>query len=142
MAFLNRFGVHRLLSLVVLLACSEPSAVEGSVSSEIAAPSLRSDVDVTALAAALESGVRLIDVRTPGEYASGHVPGAISVPMDVLAPDHSAVTTHPKDQPLYVICESGGRSARAADQLVRAGYRTMNVVGGTADWRRKGHKVD
>jgi rhodanese-related sulfurtransferase len=131
-----------LLGLLIILACSEPSLMAEPVPGHAQNVSGRSDVDVAALARALEQGVRVIDVRTPAEYASGHVPGAISLPLDALDAAHPIISSHPKEEPLYVICHSGGRSARAADQLARAGYRAINILGGTADWRSQGHRLE
>lgn len=66
------------------------------------------------------SGARLLDVRTAGEFASGHLPGAVLLPVDQLAGRLGSVG--PKDRPVVVYCHSGLRSARAATLLRRAGY--------------------
>ena len=102
----------------------------------------RSDIRIEDFAKKQAEGVRLIDVRTPGEYASGHVPGAVLVPLDKLDPNKAPVSEYPKDGPLYVICASGARSSRAADELAAVGYDTVNVEGGTMAWIAGGHPVD
>jgi len=76
----------------------------------------------------------VVDVRRPGEYASGHVPGAQSMP---LAPLVVAMTR----RPVAVICASGYRSAIAASLLARAGANATNVTGGTSAWKRAGYEV-
>lgn len=83
-------------------------------------------------------GTRLLDVRSPEEYASGHVPGAVNVPLgDVLAePQRFA------GQEWHVICHSGGRSLKAAEAMNAAGARAVPVSGGTSGWTEAGHEVD
>jgi rhodanese-related sulfurtransferase len=82
--------------------------------------------------------VDLIDVRTPAEYESAHAEGARSVPLDAL--DVRAVLAdRPAGSPLYVICQAGGRAAKACERFAEAGFRDVfNVDGGTAAWERAG----
>lgn len=102
----------------------------------------RTDVDIATFAAKHAEGVNVIDVRTPGEYASGHVPGAVLVTLDTLDPSAPPLTGYDKDEELYVICQSGRRSAVAADKLAKAGYTVVNVEGGTGEWIAAGHPVE
>ncbi|RFA19830.1 rhodanese-like domain-containing protein [Subtercola boreus] len=88
------------------------------------------EITVTQLAA-LPSPV-VIDVREPDEFASGHVPGAINVPLGSLP------GADLPEGPLHVICEMGGRSARATTALERQGRTATNIEGGTAAWREAG----
>ncbi|GGK56387.1 rhodanese-like domain-containing protein [Ornithinimicrobium pekingense] len=78
----------------------------------------------------------LVDVREPQEWAAGHAPGAVHIPMgDVPARlDELPVT----DDPLPVVCRSGGRSERAVQWLVQQGFDVVNVAGGMRDWHRSG----
>ena len=96
------------------------------------------EVDVTGLARALEAGAPLVDVRTEDEYVGGHVPGALLVPLHELGERHTELST---EEEVYVICAVGGRSAAAVGALNRAGYRTVNVAGGTAAWMEAGLPV-
>lgn len=89
------------------------------------------EIDVTELAARRERGSFLLDVRQPDEYETGHVPGAVLIPLDQLPARQDEV---PADQEVLVICRSGGRSAAAVEALNRAGYRATNVAGGTLAW--------
>jgi hydroxyacylglutathione hydrolase len=90
------------------------------------------EVDENALEAQL-ANVVLIDVREPQEYASGHVPGARNLPQADLATRLSEV---PRDRPIYLICQGGFRSLRAAQFLNQAGYTDVtSVKGGTEAWR-------
>ena len=82
--------------------------------------------------------VPLIDVREPDEYESGHVPGAVLVPLgSVPAADLSQF----EGSSLYVICKSGGRSMRACEFLADAGFDVVNIAGGTMAWVTSGRSV-
>ena len=91
------------------------------------------------LAAALEQGAPLVDVREPVEYAEAHVPGATLIPMSQLAERVSEIDT---DQRVYLICRSGHRSGVVCDALTARGYDVVNVVGGTLAWVRSGLPYD
>jgi rhodanese-related sulfurtransferase len=95
---------------------------------------------VADLQAALAGGAPLIDVRTPGEFASGHVPGAKNIPLDEL-PARMGELGDPAAE-VFVICEVGGRSAQAASSLAAAGRRAVNVKGGTRAWKAAGLPVE
>jgi hydroxyacylglutathione hydrolase len=81
----------------------------------------------------------LIDVRTPEEYASGHIPGAINISIQTL-PDH--LSEIPQDETIVVYCRSGNRSAAATDILVDAGYAPVYDLGGIQDWVSAGYPVE
>jgi rhodanese-related sulfurtransferase len=89
-------------------------------------------------AAELAHGAFVIDVREPDEYTAGHVPGALSAPLSALG---AVLGELPGDRPVYVICASGNRSARAAEQLAALGMDAVSVMGGTAGWARAGHPI-
>ena len=72
-------------------------------------------------------GALILDVRTPGEFSSGHVQGAVNIPVDSLPAQLDAVGA--KDRAVIVYCRSGGRSARAASLLRQAGWREVVDVG-------------
>jgi len=84
--------------------------------------------------------VDLIDVRTGMEWNGGHAVGARHVPLSRLDP--AAVVSQrvgKPDEPIYVICASGGRSASACEAFHRAGFtQAVNVEGGTSAWSRAG----
>ncbi len=96
-------------------------------------------VTVQELAAALEEGlVPLVDVRQPEEYQAAHVPGAKLIPLaDVVA----RVGEIPGDGPVYVICQTGSRSQRAADYYRNLNIEAYNVAGGTKAWADAGHEI-
>ena len=84
------------------------------------------------------AGATVLDVRNPDEYESGHVPGAVLIPLDQLAARQDEI---PDGDPLYVICAVGGRSLTATKALVEAGYRAVSVAGGTNGWIERGGRV-
>ena len=86
-------------------------------------------------------GVNLIDVRTPAEYREVHVEFARNVPLDRLNPT-DVLAGHKDEEPLYVICRSGSRAAKACDAIVEAGFdNVVNVEGGTQAWDEAGFAV-
>jgi rhodanese-related sulfurtransferase len=94
------------------------------------------DVDPeTALQLVQDGSVRILDVRSPGEYESlGHIPGAMLLPVDLIPV--APATLKKEGKPLLVCCEHGIRSAHAARLLARAGFRdVLNMTGGMSCWR-------
>jgi rhodanese-related sulfurtransferase len=87
--------------------------------------------------------VELIDVRTPAEYRSLHAAPARVVPLDSLDPKAVMASRQRPGEPLYVICKSGGRSARACEAFAAAGYgdEVVDVEGGTLAWAEAGLPV-
>lgn len=76
-------------------------------------------------------GVTVIDVREPDEFAGGHIPGAVNVPLQTV-PD--SLESLDPEKPVYVVCQHGMRSERAATFLDSRGFDTVNVLGGTSAW--------
>jgi rhodanese-related sulfurtransferase len=93
------------------------------------------EIDVEQLAARIAAGGHVIDVREPDEYTGGHVPGALSIPLATV-PDH--LDAFRQDEPVAVICHSGGRSRRAVEFVGAQGIDAVNVDGGTAGWLASG----
>lgn len=73
----------------------------------------------------------LVDVRTPEEFAGGHIPGAINISLQSLP---QRMKELPQDQPIVVYCRSGSRSATATQLLTRAGYTDLYDLGGIIAW--------
>jgi len=88
----------------------------------------------------VDGGAQIIDVRTPGEYAGGHVPGATNIPhMSVLARQSELA----KNKELVFICQVGQRSALACEFAAAAGFKDLfNVEGGTDAWVKAGLPVE
>lgn len=94
------------------------------------------EIDQHTFAEAHAAGALVVDVRNRGEYRAGHVPGARSAPLPDLP---LALAALPKDRPVHVICQSGGRSTQATSLLRDLGYDAHSVSGGTAAWIDAGH---
>jgi rhodanese-related sulfurtransferase len=80
----------------------------------------------------------LLDVREIDEWDAGHSPGARHVPMSELT---ARMAELPDDDPLYVVCRSGGRSARVVAYLAGQGYPAVNVDGGMQSWAAQGREI-
>lgn len=95
------------------------------------------DVDPTTAAQMTDAGTAsLIDVRENDEWAAGHAPKAMHVPLGDLDP-----SAHTDTGPLVVVCRSGGRSSKAATKLATAGLAVHNLSGGMKAWADAGHPV-
>jgi sulfur-carrier protein adenylyltransferase/sulfurtransferase len=79
----------------------------------------------------------LLDVREPFEHASARIEGSVLMPMGTLLDQLDAL---PKDRPVVVHCQSGGRSSRVAAALRQKGYNAINLTGGIQAWRMAGYK--
>lgn len=100
-------------------------------------------VDIAELKARLDAGQVpvLVDVRTQQEWDSGHVPGAVHIPMNEIQARQAEIESY-KDGPVYFICASGNRSGRVSAQMRKVGYHAVNVEGGTSAWKAAGHPVE
>ena len=126
--------------LLLVLAChtSTPVATEGPIEvgpGPTVAPV--EDIDVATLSSRIDAGQVpiLVDVRTPGEFAEGHIPGLKGV-------DYLSELEEYRGGPVTLVCRSGGRSAKAAEQLAGLGFATVNVEGGTLAWIEAGKPVE
>ncbi|TWF90718.1 rhodanese-related sulfurtransferase [Streptomyces brevispora] len=95
-----------------------------------------------AQAAARLTEFTVIDVRAPGEYASGHVPGALNIPLDRLSEAVPALKSVSARGALLVVCASGVRSTRACDILAAADIDAATLTGGTSAWEGEGRGLD
>ena len=88
--------------------------------------------------------VNLLDVRTPVEFAEVHVPQARNVPLDELDPKALLASGRlTNGEPVYLLCRSGSRATKAAEQLEKAGHeQTVVISGGTLSWIEAGLPVD
>lgn len=97
------------------------------------------EIDIETLSSKLADGASVFDVRQSDEYEEAHVPGVRLVPLDQV-PDR--VDEFPTDDTVYVICKSGGRSAKAVEFLRERGVDAVNVAGGTMGWIEAQKPVD
>jgi len=89
----------------------------------------------TDLKAILAGGATLVDVRTREEYAGGHIPGSINIPLNNLESNLSKI---PKNKAVITCCASGMRSGSAKSLLASKGYKEVYNGGG---WRSLSQKI-
>jgi rhodanese-related sulfurtransferase len=103
------------------------------------AQSTFSTVNVQDLANAQEANLIILDVRQSEEFAEGHVPNAVLIPLGELESRASELST---DATIYVICRSGNRSRQASEILINLGFNDVrNVDGGFIAWVNAGYEV-
>lgn len=87
------------------------------------------------------SGPRIVDVRTPGEFADVHIPGSYNVPLELLE-EHGRELAEHLDEDVVLVCRSGARACRAEGALAGAGLPNLHVlVGGITAWESAGGDV-
>ena len=117
------------LLLFTALACDSP------------APGVR-DISQDDFLAKPPGSALVLDVRTPDEFTSGHVPGALNISHEQLASRLDELGTA-KDKPVVVYCERGGRAGKAATVLLEAGYSNIqHLAGDMKEWRANGRPTE
>jgi rhodanese-related sulfurtransferase len=127
-------GIHLLVLAITaclpLAACSE-----ASTSSDVSQAQVLEWIDEG-------SAPLILDVRTPAEFAQGHVPGAVNISHHVLG-DQLGQLGADHDAPIVVYCERGGRALRAQETLRAAGYKDVrHLEGDMQGWRASGLQVE
>jgi adenylyltransferase/sulfurtransferase len=116
--------------------CGDHPTIRELVSYDAVCAPMTADADMTAtqLQEWRQSGTShtLVDVREPGEHAQSRIEGAVLIPLGAL---ESRLSEIPRNRPVVVHCQSGGRSARAAGILRNHGYEAHNLTGGIRAWR-------
>ncbi|MFH8336620.1 rhodanese-like domain-containing protein [Streptomyces sp. AM6-12] len=84
----------------------------------------------------------VIDVRTPGEYAGGHIPGALNIPLDQLDRVLPEIRDAAERGSILVVCASGARSENACRRLAEQGVRAATLTGGTGAWAAGGRALE
>ncbi len=129
--------MRRILALIAILL-GTTALLAGCSSSGGAVENVAADQFLTTAA---EAGTVVVDVRTAGEYAEGHVDGAVNI--DVESADFATrIADLPKDTTYAVYCRSGRRSTLATDQMADAGFTSLvNLEGGIADLQAAGAPI-
>ncbi|MFE0421143.1 rhodanese-like domain-containing protein [Streptomyces sp. NPDC058953] len=99
------------------------------------------DLDADRARARLDA-LTVVDVRTPGEYASGHVPGAVNVPLDRVRRAVPEIAGAAGRGEVLLVCASGARSAKARALLAGRGVRAASLSGGTSAWAARGYPLE
>jgi rhodanese-related sulfurtransferase len=91
----------------------------------------------------MSSEVQVVDVRDPFEYASGHVPGAVHIPINPVTGFMARKGELATDKPIIFVCAVGQRSALACEVAASMGFTNIfNLEGGTDGWRKAGKPVE
>ena len=129
--------MRALLSLLALLACSSGIAIAEPVARHEAPKIAPTELDSRRSAG---NAPTVIDVRTPEEYASGHIPGAVNIPFDQIANRISEVSV-PHGVALY--CMLGPRARKAERALLAKGHDSVfHLEGGLAAWKAAGLPIE
>lgn len=124
-----------LVSVGGLSACSGGSGSGGATG---AVSTVTSSDAVKVLA---EPGINVIDVRTPAEYSSGHLPSAVNIDVEGSSFDQQ-IAGLSKAATYFVYCRSGNRSGVSTDKMAKLGFTSIyNLKGGIADWQANGGAV-
>ncbi|MDH6194795.1 rhodanese-related sulfurtransferase [Mycobacterium frederiksbergense] len=87
------------------------------------------------------TGPRLIDVRTPAEFETAHIPGSYNVPLDVLREHRDEIANH-LDEDIVLVCRSGQRATTAGEALHNIGLTNVRILaGGMNTWQERGFNV-
>lgn len=111
------------LSMLLLTGCGNAAASYRQISQEEAAKLMESMEDVI-----------ILDVRTPEEYKTGHIKGAVNLPNETIGKEDIPMLPR-KDQTILVYCRSGNRSKQASSKLAALGYTDIREFGGINTWR-------
>lgn len=96
--------------------------------------------EIVALKKSEPKNILVLDVRTPGEFADGRVPGSVLIPMRDVP---SSLGRIDKSKKIVVVCATGARSGAVADYLIKNGYPWVkNYAGGMMDWSRRGLSIE
>lgn len=118
---MNRARLAAALALALAAtACSARPAAHREEPARSVQPGI---VDVGTARALVAAGVRVVDVRTPAEFAQGHVAGALNIPFDEIG--RRAAEIGPRETPILLYCRTGRRSGIAAETLRRLGYSKL-----------------
>ena len=120
-------------NIMLLAILSSALLLTGCIGGQVKAAYRRVSAEEAQQIMKNESGYRIVDVRTPEEYASGHIPNAICIPNESICKQPPTELSD-KKQLLLIYCRSGRRSKEAANKLVELGYENVVDFGGIVDW--------
>ena len=123
-----------LVSIMVLFSgCQKSGRTTTDSGVQTSSTTVREASPVETQVAVSKAYSQFIDVRTPEEYAGGHAARAVNIPLDTLM---GSLDRLEKNEPVYLICQTGRRSGQAAEMLNGAGFsNVINVTGGTTAWQ-------
>ena len=129
------------LVVLVLTGCGNQAPAPAADVALSDALSLPVDLDVATVEQVRNrDDVVLIDVREDSEYAEGHIPGAVLIPLGQI-PDR--LDEIPQDKTVIAVCRSGNRSGQATNFLQQQGFTNVhNMQGGMNAWSQAGYEIE
>ncbi|HDQ34832.1 MAG TPA: rhodanese-like domain-containing protein [Chloroflexi bacterium] len=129
------------LILLVLTGCGAASIAAPAAEAIIIEPTLPRNLSVAEVHALYtDPDVTVIDVREAWEYAEGHIPGALLLPLDQLP---ARLNEIPTDQMVIFVCRSDNRSGQATNYARQRGFTNVhNMLGGMIAWQAAGYDID
>lgn len=128
-----------LAAVLVTAGCAGPDDADAPAEAGVVSGASLSPADFTELASG-DGGAVVVDVRTPQEYAEGHLPNSLNI--DVSAPDFAdRVAQLDADATYAVYCRSGSRSRAAVDAMTERGLTAVDLAGGIVAWAADGRPV-
>lgn len=134
--------MKNIISIVLLLLAVHIGSCQNSAS-QSAGGTVKTTLEVADFSSKINStpSAIVLDVRTPGEFAAGHLPNAININVNGSDFDRQ-VAKLDKAKPILVYCKAGSRSATAADKMQDMGFREIyNLSGGIMKWESAGKPV-
>ena len=128
-------SIKSAICLIVMTTCAMQASgwIHNDSIISVSAPEFKKEIK--------SDSVQLVDVRTPQEYAEGHIDGALNI--NVQSDDFKELAQRElsKDSTVLVYCRSGRRSLDAAEMLTVLGYKVVNLKGGIIEWKEEGFPV-
>lgn len=124
--------IKHVISLIIMTVCATQMAGCNSNDSIMSVSAIDFNKRIKS------DSVQILDVRTPQEYAEGHIGGAININVQSADFQQMAEKRLSKDSTILVYCRSGRRSMNAAEILTRLGYKVINLKGGIIEWKQAG----
>lgn len=128
--------IRRTIFLIVMTMCITQAAGCNSNENVVSVSAAEFEKEIKT------DSVRLVDVRTPEEFADGHIAGALNINVKSGDFRQKAERELSKDSVVLVYCRSGRRSLDAAKILTELGYKVINLKGGIIEWSEAGLPVD
>lgn len=127
--------IKPVISLMIMTSCATQMSGCNANDNVVSVSAPEFDKEIKA------DSVQILDVRTPQEYAEGHIVGALNINVKSDDFRQTAEKELSKDSTILVYCRSGRRSMDAAEILTRLGYKVINLKGGIIEWKEDGLPV-
>lgn len=132
--------VSLLFLTTTIMSCAQNNPSSSAISNNA---SVELTINTTAFSAGVtQPGAQILDVRTAGEYKSGHIANALQANWLDPKEFKNRIQHLDKSKMIYIYCQSGGRSASAQAALMEAGFKVVNLEGGMSNWRMQQMPVE